>query len=61
MGNVFRTMRSVATALPFGGFTTIPNPQYESQKINLCGYHHQNYFAIIVPEMDLFSKTYNRS
>ena len=60
---ILRAITSDATALdlPFGGFTTTPNPQYESRKIDFCGYHHPNYFAILVPEMGLFSKICNRS
>ena len=63
MGNLLRAITSDATALdlPFGGFATTPNPQYETSKIDLCGYHHPNYFAILVPEMGLFSKICNRS
>ena len=59
---ILRAITSDATALdlPFDGFTT-PNPQYESRKIDFCGYHHPNYFAILVPEMGLFSKICNRS
>ena len=52
MGNLVRAMTS---DLQFGGFTTTPNPQYKTSKIYLCGYHHPNYFATLVPEMDLFS------
>ena len=60
---ILRAITSDATALdlPFGGFKTTPNPQYESRKIDFCGYHHPNYFAILVPEMGLFSKICNRS
>ena len=58
MENSLRTTTSGATALdlPFGGFTTTPKPQYESSEIDLCGYRDPDYFAIIVPEMGLFSK-----
>ena len=60
---ILRAITSDATALglPFDGFTTTPNPQYESRKIDFFGYHHPNYFAILVPEMSLFSKICNRS
>ena len=63
MGNLLRAITSDATALdlPFGGFTTTLNPQYEISRIDLCGYHHPNYFAILVPEMGPFSKICNRS
>ena len=63
MGNLLRGITSDATAvdLPFGGFTTTPQPQLETSKIDLCGYHHPNYFAILVTEMGLFSKICNRS
>ena len=63
MGNLLRAMTSSATALelPFGGFTTTPNPQYESRTIDLCGYHHPHYFAVVVSEMGLFSKICNES
>ena len=63
MGNLLRAITSDATALdlPFGGFTTTPNPQDKTNKIDLCGYQHPNYFAILVPEMGLFSNTCNRS
>ena len=51
MGNLLKAMTSGVTALdlPFSRFTTTPNPQYETRKIDLCGYHHPNYFAISVP------------
>ena len=63
MGNLLRAMASGATTLefPFGGFTTTPTPKYESRKIDLNGYHYPNYFAILLPEMGLFSKIFNRS
>ena len=63
MGNLLRAITSDATALdlPLGGFTTTPNPQYETSKIDLCGYHHPNYFAILVPEMGIFSNILHRS
>ena len=63
MGNLFRAMTSWATALDlrFGGFTTTPKPQYESMKIDLYGYHHPNYFAILVPKICLISKIWKRS
>ena len=56
MANFLRAIKSGATALdlPFGGFTTTPNPQYESRKLDLCGYHHPNNFAILVSKMDIF-------
>ena len=60
---ILRAITSDATALdvPFVGFTTTPKPQYESKKIDFCDYHHPNYFAILDPEMSLFSKICNRS
>ena len=63
MGNLFIAMTSGVAALdlPFSRFTTTPNPQYESRKIDLCGYHHQNYFSILVPEIGLVSRICNRS
>ena len=63
MGNLLRAITSDATALdlPFGGFTTTPNLQYETNKIDLYVYHHPNYFAILVHEMGLFSNICNRS
>ena len=45
----------------FGGLTTIPKRQYQRRKIDLCAYHHPNYCARLVPEMDLFIKVCNRS
>ena len=42
------------TSFLFGGFKTTPNPQYESRKIGLCGYHHPNYFTALVPEMGYY-------
>ena len=58
MGNPLRAMASEATALdlPFSGFTTTSKHQYKSRKIDLCGYHHPSYFAILVHEMGVFSK-----
>ena len=46
MGNLFIAMTSGVAALdlPFSRFTTTPNPQYESRKIDLCGYHDQIIF-----------------
>ena len=63
MGNLVKAMtsRDAALDLPSGGLTTILNPYYESRKIDLCGYHHPHYFAILVPEMRVFSKICNRS
>ena len=63
MGNLLRAVTSLTTALdlPFGGFTIIPNPKYESRKIDLCSYHHPSYFAMLVPEICLFSKICSRS
>ena len=51
MGNLLRPITYDATALglPLCGFTTTLNPQYETSKIDLCGYHHPNYFAILQP------------
>ena len=40
----------------FGRFTATPNPQHESRKIDLHGYHHPNHFSILVAEMVLFSR-----
>ena len=47
---ILRAITSGATALdlPFGGFTTTSHPQYETSKIDLCAYHHPNYFDILV-------------
>ena len=45
----------------FGGLTTTLKPQYQRRKIDLCAYHHPNYFARLVPEMDIFIKVCNRS
>ena len=63
MGNLLRAITSDATVLDLsiGRFTTTPNPQCQTGKIDLCGYHHPNYFGILVPEMGLFSKICNRS
>ena len=33
------------TSLSFGGCTITPNPQCESRKIGLCGYHHPNIYC----------------
>ena len=51
-------MASGATALeiPFGGLTTTQNHQYQRRNIDLCGFHHSNYFAILVTEMGLFQR-----
>ena len=51
-------MASVATALdiPFGRLGATLNHQYQRIDIDLCGYKPPNYFAIVVPEMGLFSK-----
>ena len=56
-------MASGATAVDilFGGVITTPNPHYQRRKIDLCGYHHPNYFARLVPDMGLFSKVWKRS
>ena len=63
MGNLFRAMKSWATALDFrfGGFTATLKPQYESRKIDLYGYRHPNYFAILVLKICLISKIWKRS
>ena len=63
MGNLFRAMTSWATALDrrFGRFTATLKPQSESRKIDLYGYHHPNYFAILVPKICLISKIWKRS
>ena len=60
---ILRAITSGATALdlPFGGFTTTSHPQYETSKIDLCAYHHPNYFDILVPEIGLFSDICKRS
>ena len=55
------TSDAIALDLPFVEFTTTPDPQCESRKTDFCGYHHPNYFAILVSEMGLFSKICNRS
>ena len=44
--------------LPFGGFATTLSHQYQRRNIDLCGYQHSNYFAILVPEMGLYSKVF---
>ena len=56
-----RTSDVTALDLPFGGFTTTPNPLHESRKTDFCGYHNPNDVAILVPEMGLLSKVCNRS
>ena len=63
MGNLLRATTSDVNVLDllFGAFTATPNPQYESRKKDLCGYHHLNSFAALIPEMSLFSKICNRS
>ena len=62
MGNLLGLASGATTLdLPFGGFTATPKSQYESRKIDFCGYHHPNYAAMLVREMGLFSKICNRS
>ena len=63
MGNLHRVVATGATAIGlfFGGLTTPPNLEHRRRKIDLCGYHHTNYFARLVPDMGLFSKICNRS
>ena len=46
---------------PFGGSTANPNFKNERRKIDFGGYHHPNCFAILVPEIGLFSKICIRS
>ena len=58
MGNFYRSMGSRATVLDlaFGGLAATRKHQYQRRNIDLCDYHRLNYFAILVPEMGLFSK-----
>ena len=58
--NIAMTLGDTALDLPFGWLRTTPNHQYQRSKKDLCGYHHQNYVAILVPEMGLFSKVCNK-
>ena len=53
MGNLHRIVVSGTAALDllFSGLTTTPNPLYQRRKIDLCRYHHPNYFARLVPEI----------
>ena len=57
---IFRGMY-VCIYAPFGGSTANPNFKNERRKIDFGGYHHPNCFAILVPEIGLFSKICIRS
>ena len=63
MGNLHRAMAfgAIALNLPFGGLTATQKPQYQKRKIDLCGYHHPNDFARLVPEIGLFSKVCDKN
>ena len=51
------TSRPAALDLPFVGFATTLNHQFQRRNIDLCGcYQHSNYFAILVPEWVYFQK-----
>ena len=63
MGNLHRSVAFGATALNlrYGEPTPIKTIIIKNRKIDLCGYHHPNYFARLVPEMGIFSKVLSRS
>ena len=51
MGNLNREVASGTTSLGllFGGLTATPNPQYQTRKRDLCGFHRPINFTRLSP------------
>ena len=63
MVKLHRAMGSGAAVLDlsFDRLAATRNHWYQRKNIDLCGHHRPNYFAILVPEIGLFSRVCNIS